>query len=108
MGRNNLERKTKDVNWGFNVTQNRQFKFELLSEKTCRNFEISQGLEFHKLSMTIRINANRFKVKQNDKLNIKGKVYLAVAISDSFDNWEQGRFKGSLNDFTGGTIIGLE
>ena len=33
---------------------------------------------------------------------------MVVTTSDNFENPEQGKFKGSLNDFTGSLIVGLE
>lgn len=108
MGRNNLENKSKDVNWGFDITQNKNFKFELASEQVCRRFELAQGLEMNKLTLTIKVNAPKFKIKEHDQLDIKGKKYIVVSTSDSFDNHLQGKYKGSLNDFTGHTYIGLE
>ena len=108
MGRNNLENKSKDVNWGVNLTQNKNFKFEILSEQACQNFELAQGLEMHKLTLAIRINANKFEAAINDKLDIKGRTFIVVSKSDQYDNPLQGRYKGSLKDFTASTILGLE
>lgn len=108
MGRNNLEIKANDKNWGYNKTQKKSFKFEIMSEQACRKFELAQGLEMHKLTLTIKVNANRFKLAINDKVEIKGASYLIVAISDNYDNSNQGRYKGSLSDYIGETIIGLE
>ena len=108
MGRNNLEDKSKDINWGFNITQSNNFKFELMSEQACRHFELAQGLEMNKLTLTIRINANRYPIKIGDKLDIKGRTYMVITKSESYDNPLQGRFKGSLKDFTNSTILGLE
>lgn len=108
MGRNNLEIKSKDVNWGWNQTQKKNFKFEILSEQACRNFELTQGLEMHKLTLSIRVNANKYEIALNDKLDIKGRTYIVVAKSDYFENPTQGRYKGRLKDFTSSTTFGLE
>ena len=45
MGRNNIENRTLDKNWGYNETQNTHFKFQILNEESCRRFELAQGLE---------------------------------------------------------------
>ena len=108
MGRNNLENKERDKSWGWNKTQRRLFKFELVSEKQCRNFELAQGLEMHKLTIAINVNAKRFPFKMNDKIELKGTSYIVVAIADNHDNPNQGRYKGNLDDYTGTTTIGLE
>ena len=107
MGRNNLQNKSKDVNWGFNKTSNNPFKFEILGEQTCRNFELAQGLQMFKLSMAIRINGFH-SIKNDDELVIKGKKYRVVTMSDTYDNPMQGRYKAKLDDYTGFTTIGLE
>lgn len=107
MGRNNLENRSKDINWGFNNTQQVPFKFEILSEQQCRNFELAQGLEMHKLSLTIRLNA-KYDVNINDVVVVKGQKYMVITTSESFDNQAQGRYKGLLKDFTGSMIVGLE
>lgn len=107
MGRNNLENRSKDINWGFNNTQQVPFKFEILSEQQCRNFELAQGLEMHKLSLTIRLNA-KYNVSINDVVVVKGQKYMVITTSDSFENPTQGRYKGLLKDFTGSMIVGLE
>lgn len=107
MGRNNLENRSKDINWGFNNTQQVPFKFEILSEQQCRNFELAQGLEMHKLSLTIRLNA-KYNVNINDVVVVKGQKYMVTTTSESFDNPAQGRYKGLLKDFTGSTLVGLE
>ena len=108
MGRNNLEIKANDKNWGYNKTQKKSFKFEIMSEQACRKFELAQGLEMHKLTLTISINAKHFTTKINDKVDIKGVSYIVVAISDNFENPNQARYKGNLKDYMGSTIIGLE
>lgn len=107
MGRNNLENRSKDINWGFNNTQQVPFKFEILSEQQCRNFELAQGLEMHKLSLTIRLNA-KYNVSINDVVVVKGQKYMVITTSESFENPAQGRYKGLLKDFTGSMIVGLE
>ena len=85
MGRNNLENRSKDINWGFNNTQQVPFKFEILSEQQCRNFELAQGLEMHKLSLTIRLNA-KYDVNINDVVVVKGQKYMVITTSESFEN----------------------
>lgn len=109
MGRNNREDRSKDVNWGFNNTQQVPFKFEIPkeNEQVCRNFELAQGLEMHKLSLTIKLNA-KYNVNMNDVVVVKGHKYMVVTTSESFDNPAQGRYKGLLKDFTGSTLVGLE
>lgn len=107
MGRNNIEHRERDVNWGYNNTQQVPFKFELLSEQQTRQFELAQGLEMHKLTLSIKLNA-KYLVEVGDALMVKGKTYMVITTSSSFDNPSQGRYKGSLADFTGSTIIGLE
>lgn len=107
MGRNNLENKSHDINWGYNQTKKMPFKFEILSEQQCRNFELSRGLEMFKLTMTIKVNA-KHNITNNDQLEIKGKKYLVVQVASNFENPIQGRYKGKLDDFTGYSVIGLE
>lgn len=107
MGRNNREHRTNDKNWGMNLTRNIPFKFEIMSEETCRRFELAQGLEMNKLTLTIKLNAN-YKIGNNDKLKIKGREYLVVTTSNKYDNNGQSRYKADLDDFTGSTMVGLE
>lgn len=107
MGRNNVENRSLDKNWGYNKTKNTHFKFQILNEETCRRFELAQGLEMHKLTLTIRLNA-QYKIEIKDKLDIKGRTYIVVAKTNYFENDNQGRFKGSLDDFTGHQVVGLE
>ena len=107
MGRNNFEQRTNDINWGKNLTKNVPFKFEIMSEELCRRFELSQGLEMHKLTLTIKINC-RYKIEIKDKLDIKGRSYMVVAIGSNYDKGSQQMFKGNINDFAGYTILGLE
>ena len=107
MGRNNIEHRSKDINWGKNITKNIPFKFEIMSEETCRKFELAQGLEMHKLTLTIKLNA-KYKIAINDKLNIKGKTYIVVTIGDTYEKPSQGRYKGDLAAFTGHSLVGLE
>ena len=107
MGRNNLESRARDYNWGFNLTKNKHFKFEILTEQQCRNFELAQGLEMYKLTCAIKLNS-KYDISNNDSLNIKGKKYLVLTMSYSFENPLQGRYKGSLDEFTGSTVVGLE
>ena len=107
MGRNNIEHRTNDKNWGKNLTKNIPFKFEIMSEETCRRFELSQGLEMHKLTLTIKLNAN-YKIAIEDKVEFKGRIYRVVTTSSYYDKNGQSRFKGNLADFTGHTLVGLE
>lgn len=107
MGRNNREQRTNDKNWGKNLTKNIPFKFEIMSERFCRRFELAQGLEMNKLTLTIKINAHS-TIENNDKLEIKGETYLVVTTSDKYDNNGQSRYKGSLQAFTGSLFVGLE
>ena len=107
MGRNNIQDRSRDYNWGYDNTSQMPFKFEILNEQQCRNFELAQGLQMFKLSMTIKINGYH-SIKNNDELAIKGQKYRVVTMSDSYDNPGQGRYKASLKDHTGNTYIGLE
>lgn len=107
MGRNNREQRSKDVNWGFNITKQTPFKFEVLTERQCRNFELAKGLEMFKLTMAIRING-KHNLENNDQIEIKGNKYIVLTMTNNFDNPAQGRFKGNLDDFTGSTTFGLE
>ena len=107
MGRNNIEDRSKDKNWGYNKTQKATVKFELMSDNFTRRFEASQGLMMFKLTMSIRCNAY-YKVDMNDELVILGRTLKVTTIADAFDNDNQGMFKTSLDDFTGHRIIGLE
>lgn len=107
MGRNNLETRENDKNWGKNLTQNVPFKFEITSEQYCRKFELAQGLEMNKLTMTIITNA-RYQLNMDDKVNIKGKIYRVATTSDNYDNPNQGKYKGNIADYTGFCVVGLE
>lgn len=107
MGRNNIEHRQNDRNWGKNITKNIPFKFEIMSEEVCRRFELAQGLEMHKLTLTIKLNA-KYNVAIKDKLEVKGKTYLVVTTSSYYDSNNQGKYKGNLKDFTGYMLVGLE
>ena len=107
MGRNNLETREVDKNWGKNITQNVPFKFELTSEQYCRKFELAQGLEMNKLTLTIILNA-RYKIQMDDTVDIKGVRYRVATTSDNYDNPNQGKYKGSMDAFTGYCVVGLE
>lgn len=107
MGRNNLEKRGVDVNWGYNQTQKKPFKFEFLNENECRLLESSNGLEIHDISMAIKING-KCTIALDDKLTIKGINKLVVALGEEKDNPKQGRYKGNYDDFTGSTKIGLK
>ena len=107
MGRNNIEDRSRDINWGYNQTSKSHFKFEIMSEQQCRNFELSRGLEMFKLTMTIKVNG-KHNIKNNDQIEIKGKKYIVLSIASNFENPLQGKYKAKLDDFTGYSIIGLE
>ena len=107
MGRNNIEKREHDKNWGKNLTKNVLFKFEIMSEQYCRKFELAQGLEMNKLTLTIRTNA-QYNLAMDDKVNLKGKIYRVATTSDNYDNPNQGRYKGNMADFTGYCVVGLE
>ena len=107
MGRNNIEHRTNDKNWGKNLTNNTPFKFEIMSEEMCRRYELAQGLEMHKLTLTIKLNA-QYKISLDDKLDIKGRIYRVITTSSYYENNNQARFKGDLGAFTGHMLVGLE
>lgn len=106
MGRNNLENRSKDINWGYNDTQLQIFKFELLKENDCRRIEMAQGLEMNQVSMAIRVNA-KASIKLHDILKLKGVRKKVVALVDDKDNPSQGRYKNDLGDYTGSLKVGL-
>lgn len=109
MGRNNIQNRSHDYNWGYDLTHNKPFKYEIPrdNQQVCRNFEVAQGLQMFKLTLTIKINGYH-SIENDDELKIKGTKYRVVTMSDSYDNQGQGRYKASLKDFTGNTYIGLE
>lgn len=107
MGRNNIEQRTNDVNWGVNLTTQEKFKYELLEENDCRMLEVSQGLNMMQVQRAIKINGN-CNIKIGNRLNIKGEVRKVNAIAEAKDNLQQGKYKGSLGAFTGSLHIGLE
>ena len=43
-----------------------------------------------------------------DKIIIKGRTYKVVTKSSYIENDNQGRLKGSIDDFTGHQVVGLE
>jgi len=106
MGRNNLENRSKDKNWGYNITQKATIKFELLNESDCRNIEASMGFDLRSVTMAIKCNAN-YQINLKDKLNIKGKQLQVVYMQPYYDNDNQARYKASLNDYTGEMVVGL-
>lgn len=107
MGRNNIENRSKDKNWGYNKTKGKHFKFELMSDNFTRRFELEQGLNMFKLTMSIRLNAY-YDISMNDELELKGKKLKVTTIADAFDDNNQGMFKANLDDFTGHRVVGLE
>lgn len=106
MGRNTLENRSKDMNWGYNETQLHIFKFELLNENDCRRIEMAQGLELNQITMAIRINA-KANVKLHDILRLKGVKKKVIALADDKDNPTQGRYKNDLGDYSGSLKVGL-
>jgi hypothetical protein len=108
MGRNNIDDRSKDTNWGFNQTKSSKFKFELMDDTFTRRFEVQQGLMMFKLTKSIRLNAY-YKIDMNDILDIKEHKPLKVTtIATFYDHNNQGMFKGSTDRYTGYTIVGLE
>jgi len=107
MGRNNKELRGKDVNWGYNQKKKKPFKFEFLNEHDCRMLEVANGLETKDISMAIKING-KVDIELNDTLTIKGVNKLVIALAPKHDNPQQGRYKGSLSDFTGSVKVGLK
>ena len=107
MGRNNIDDRSHDKNWGYNLTQKCHFKFQLLDDSFTRRLELSQGLSMFKLTMSLRLNAY-YNVNMNDELEIKGRTLRVTTVVEHFDNNNQGMFKGSLDDFTGYKVVGLE
>jgi len=107
MGRNNKELRGKDVNWGYNQKKRKPFKFEFLNEHDCRMLEVANGLEIKDISMAIKING-KVDIELNDTLTIKGVNKLVIALTPEHDNPQQGRYKGSISDFTGSVKVGLK
>lgn len=107
MGRNNLEKRGKEHLWGYNVTKKKLFKCELLKEEECRLLEVANNLQFKEVSIGISIEGQT-DIEINDKVKFKGKTKIVVALSPSKNNPMQGRYKGSLDDFTGKLDIGLK
>ena len=107
MGRNNRELRGKDVNWGYNQKKRKPFKFEFLNEHDCRMLEVANGLEIKDISMAIKING-KVDIELNDTLTIKGVNKLVIALTPEHDNPQQGRYKGSISDFTGSVKVGLK
>ena len=107
MGRNNKELRGKDVNWGYNQKKKKPFKFEFLNEHDCRMLEVANGLEIKDISMAIKING-MVDIELNATLTIKGVNKLVIALTPEYDNPQQGRYKGSISDFTGSVKVGLK
>lgn len=107
MGRNNLEKRGNDVNWGYNQSKKKPFKFEFLNENDCRLLEVANGLQIKDVSMAIKVNG-KTDIGIEDKLVVKGVNRLVIALTPELDNPKQGRYKGSLDAFTGSTKIGLK
>ena len=106
MGRNNLEQRTNDVNFGKNLTKGNIFKYEYLNENDCRLIEASQGLNLMQVQKAIRVNG-KAEIEINDRLLLKGETRKVIALGPETDNEQQGRFKGNVFDFTGGMKVGL-
>jgi hypothetical protein len=69
--------------------------------------EVANGLEIKDISMAIKIDGN-VDIELNDTLTIKGVNKLVIALTPEHDNPQQGRYKGSLTDFTGSVKVGLK
>jgi hypothetical protein len=69
--------------------------------------EVANGLEIKDISMAIKING-MVDIELNDTLTIKGVNKLVIALTPEHDNPQQGRYKGSLTDFTGSVKVGLK
>ena len=107
MGRNNIEDRSPDINWGYNNTKNKKFKYQLMNDAYTRRLELSAGFEMFKLTMSIRLNA-AYDVQVKDKLKIKEKEFTVVYKQEVYENELQGKYKASLSAYTGHVIIGLE
>ena len=107
MGRNNIEDRSPDINWGLNLTKKKTFKFQLMNDAYTRRLELSAGMEMFKLTMSIRLNAS-YDVEVKDKVNIKGKELIVVYKQDVYENELQGKYKADLSSYTGHVVIGLE
>ena len=57
--------------------------------------------------MAIKING-MVDIELNDTLTIKGVNKLVIALTPEHDNPQQGRYKGSISDFTGSVKVGLK
>lgn len=106
MGRNNLEKRGSDVNWGYNQTKKKPFKFEFLNDMQCRELEIANGLTVNEISLGIRISGV-VDISMKDKLVIKGLQKLVIALKPEYDNPQQGKYKGDITAFTGNISVGL-
>lgn len=107
MGRNNLEHRADDYNWGYNESKKKPFKFGFLEDSDCRNLEVANGLEIKEINIGIRING-KADIELNDKLVVKGLKKIVIAITPKHDNPKQGRYKGNLDDYSGSFDIGLK
>lgn len=107
MGLNTRHDATKDTCTGYNITQHNSFKFEIPSRDEQAGFEAAMGLEFYKISKTIKING-RCSLKLKDRVKIFGKTYIVQTIGNSYDNGIEGMYKNDIDDFTGSKLIGLE
>lgn len=106
MGRNNKE--PRGQNWGYNNTKKAPFTFKrFLNENDCRMLEVANGLQIKDVSMAIEIDGHH-NIELNDKLTLKGQTRLVIALTPTIDNPNQGKYKGSLDDFTGSVRIGLK
>ena len=107
MGRNNLQKRGSNVNWGYNETKKKPFKFEFLNDNDCRELEVANGLAIKSITLGIKIDGN-CDISLKDRLIIKGLTKLVIALTPRIDNQKQGRYKGSLEDYTGSLSIGLQ
>ena len=81
MGRNNLEQRTNDVNFGKNLTKGNIFKYEYLNENDCRLIEASQGLNLmqaYALSETASSFAIAYPYK--DDLESAGAIFEDIDV----------------------------
>lgn len=106
MGRNNRE--PRGQNWGYNETKKTPFTFvKFLNENDCRMLEVANGLQIKDVSMAIQIDGHT-NIELKDKLTLKGQTRLVIALTPTTDNPNQGRYKGSLDAFTGSVRVGLK
>ena len=107
MGRNNIENRSRDINWGYNQTKGANFNYQIMNDNYTRRLELSAGMEMFKLTMSIILNAD-YQVDIKDKLEIKGKTFIVTYKQSVYDNDLQGKYKANLQDYTGHVVLGLE